>query len=394
MSPNEDDNLEELRNSYLGSDKKALLIATGPSVNLYKDIFQNIPDDYVVFCIKSAVDAVPPGRCDFHLINNLKLKKYKYRVRRPFVVYASAGKKEYKPADLRIKLKGPSIARVKAYDHILKFGMIKKWGPGIMYDLALPFVHFLGFDHVFICGWDLFPLGQASNVHFDGRYGHNKTRKPCKFDGKWVNESDLINLMSGPVYDACTAKGFNMSILTQSNLCNISEKIPRMFCPLFGFDPYMYLLQNHDTVPSYTLDHAWERKGEHEQREDEVFYLHYISSYQDLTELVLDNIKDYDHRDYTTISREMITIANEHYKTIGKSEILRGKREIKVFEPWCYIASYKEMKRDYWDIFTNRLNLKTLLYTWITVGYPLDLSKNKYNLTTKEAKKIMYMQVM
>lgn len=390
-----DNNLEELHDSYKGTGKKALLLATGPSVNLYKENFKNIPEDYIVFCIKSAVDAVPPGRCDFHLINNLKLKKYRYKVRRPFVVYASAGKKDYKPADLRIKLKGPNIARSKAYDHILKFGMVKKWGPGIMYDLALPFIHFLGFEHAFVCGWDLFPLGQASNLHFDGRYGHNKTRKPCKFEGKWVNESDLINLMSGPVYEACERNGFTLSILTQGDLCNISPKVPRMFSPLFGFDPYMHLLNNHDRL-AFTLESAWEDTNQDPKGQvgNEVFYLHYIASYTDLTELVLDYAKEYDHRDYKKILDMMVNMAEEHYTVTGKMEILSGIREVKVFEPWCYMASYKEMKKDYWDIYNDTLNLTMLLYTWITVGYPLCLSTNKYNLTTKHAKKLMYLQIM
>lgn len=396
MRIEQDNELEELENSYRDSGKKALLLATGPSVNVYRDIFQHIPDDYVVFCIKSAIDAVPQGRCDFHLINNLKLKKYKYRIRKPFVVYASAGKKDHKPADLRIKLKGPSIARCKAYDQILKFGLVKKWGPGIMYDLALPFVHFLGFEHVFICGWDLFPLGQASNLHFDGRYGHNKTRKPCKFEGKWVNESDLINLMSGHVYDACVNGGFRMHILTQGDLCHISPKVPRMFAPTFGFDPYVHLLKYHERL-EYTLDSAWHdpmRDSDAVQTLDEVFYLHYVSSYQDLTNIVLDNVKDYDHKDYKLILDDIVQIAKDHYETLGKVEILTGSRPVQVFEPWCYMASYKEMKRDYWDLYDNTLNVKTLLYTWITVGYPLCLSTNKYDLTTREAMKIMFMQTI
>lgn len=400
------DDLSDLRNVYSGQGKKALLLATGPSINLFKDIFQNIPDDYVVFCIKSAIDVIPHGRCDYHLLNNLKLKKYRYRVRKPFVVYASMGKKEYRHADLRIKLKGPSIARTKAYDEILEFDSVKRWGPGIMYDVAIPFVHFLGFSSVYICGWDLFPLGQATNLHFDGKYGHNKTRKPCRFEGKYVNESDLINLMSGPVYDACVKENFDITLLTHGNVCNVSRKIPRLFCPLFGFDPYMYLVQNYEDIPETSLECAWEHAVASSASASfsslsslssaslDVFYLQYLASYTDLTQQVLENIIDYDHRDYDIILQAMVNMAEYHYNDVGKMEILSGKRRPEVFDPWCYMASYREMKKDYWDIFTNSLNFKTILYTWLTVGYPLELNNNLYNLKTKEAKKIMYLQIM
>lgn len=367
--------LNSLKDRYKDSKKHALLLATGPSLNLYKDFFQNIPEDYVVFCIKSAIDILPHGRCDFHLLNNMKLKKYKYKVKRPFVVYASVGKKEkdYVQSNLKIRLKPPSISRSHNYSTLLEFNYIKKSGPGIMYDLALPYIYFLGFTSVYICGWDLFPIGTPSNVHFDGKYGHKKTRTPCFYNGKMYNESDIINIMSEPIYNECIKNNFQIYILAHDG-CHLSPKIPRVFCPCFYFDPYNYLVLNYQNI-NHTLYDAWNHKKDKNNNfvndYTDIFFLQYICSYHDLNTIVINNLKQLNLSDHNEIKCRIIDMARYHYNDIGKHEILSYKRQINIFDPWCYIASYFEHKYDYWH--NDTLDFIKALYTWITVGFPNNL---------------------
>jgi hypothetical protein len=201
--------------------------------------------------------------------------------------------------------------------------------------------------------------------------------------------------MSGPVYEACIKLGFQINILTQNNLCHLSQNIPRLFSPLFGFDPYLYLVNNYINLKEISLGYAWKFKSNLKTNEySDEFYLYYLASYTDLTEMVLDEIKFENLLDFDIILGTMINVAEEHYKTVGRNEIMNFSRKIQIFDPWCYMASYKEMKKDYWNIYTNSLNIKTILYTWLTVGYPLCLNKNTNNLTTLQAKKIMYLQIM
>ena len=369
--------MDYLKNKYNNNEYKALLLGTGPSLNLYKDYFNNIPDNYIIFCIKTSIDVLPHGRCNYHLLNNMKLKKYKYKVSKPFVVFASVGKKEkeYVNSDLRIRLKGTTFSKTNNYKSFLDFDLFKKPGPGIMYDLALPFIYFLGFRNVYICGWDLFPIGSPSNLHFDGKYGHKKLRAPCRYKGNYYNESDVINLMSEPVYEECKRNNYNLYILSQ-NTSYISSKIPRVFCPCFHFDPYNYLVVNYQNI-EHTLEESWKHKQNHSpnfvSEYNDIFFLTYICSYSDLNHFVSQNLHTMCLQDHNEIKDAIISMAKYHYNDIGKHEILSSKRTISIFDPWCYIASYFEHKHDYWDIENNTLNIMKTLYTWITVGFPNNL---------------------
>lgn len=369
--------MNTLYNKYKNTDNVALLLATGPSINIFKEYLRNLPSNYIVFCIKSAIDAVPQGRCDYHLLNNMKLKKYdytKYRyTKKPFVVYSSVGKKEPKVnCDLRIRLKGPSISRSHNYTELLKFHNLKKSGPGIMYDLALPFIYYLGFNTVYICGWDLFPIGQPSNLHFDGNYGHKKTRNSCLYKGKLYNESDIINLMSGNVYDECIKNNFKLKVLAHND-CNLDSKIPRMFAPLFHFDPFNYLLLNYQELYELSLTDAWTHRNIHQKffitNYTNEFFLHYVCCYDDVSEIVLNKIKHIDFKDFNSIFDEIISVAQKHYFEYGMNEILSYKRKINIFDAWCYIASFSENKHHYLN-HEHTLDYIKVYYNWITIGFP------------------------
>lgn len=381
--------MEHLKNKYNDKDYKALLLATGPSLNLYKDYFQNVPDNYIIFCIKSSIDILPHGRCNYHLLNNMKLKRYKYKVSKPFVVFASVSKKEkdYVNSDLKIRLKGTTFSKLNNYSSFLDFNYLKRPGPGIMYDLALPFIYFLGFRNVYICGWDLFPIGRPSNLHFDGKYGHKKLHTPCRYKGKYYNESDVINLMSEPVYEECKRNGYNLYILAQ-NTSHISSKIPRVFCPCFHFDPYNYLINNYSTI-EHNLNASWEHKKENSPNflndYNDIFFLTYICSYQDLNHIVLQNLNNMGCEDHNEIKNAIISMAKYHYNDVGKHEILSNQRPVTIFDPWCYIASYFEYKNDYWDFENNTLDIIKTLYTWITIGYThsLEITIKNHDIAKK-----------
>lgn len=383
--------IEKLRDKYKNTQMKALLLATGPSINLYKSHLKYIPDDYIVICIKSSYDIVP-NRCDYHLLNNLKLKKYKYGNKKPYVVYASATNKTLSYANLSVKLKSPTMARTDKYDRLLDFDLIKQWGPGIMYDLALPFVYFLGFESVTIIGWDLFPIGQSTNLHFDGKYGHKKSRRPIKYKNTFINEADLINLTSGKVYRQCVSKNFKLYIASHSYYCNVDKSIPRLFCPLWGFDPYLHLMINYKTISEYSLIESYNSFYNTNQVKDYnmLFYLQYICSYSDLTEIVLDNIKNINPHQHDLILNNIINLAEYHYNDVGKLELFTGKRPISVFDPWIYISSHPHTKTEYWNIYINTLDEIKVCYTWITIGFKLKLDYNIHKFSRhKDAYKFL-----
>ena len=136
------------------------------------------------------------------------------------------------------------------------------------------------------------------------------------------------------------------------------------------------------------MDDAWIHKQKYAPNflndYNDIFFLNYICSYQDLNQIVLNNLSD-TLEDHNEIKEAIISMAKYHYNDIGKHEILTAKRDINIFDPWCYIASYFEYKNDYWDTENDTLDVIKALYTWITVGFPnnLQITVNNNHIAQK-----------
>ena len=157
-------------------------------------------------------------------------------------------------------------------------------------------------------------IGQPTNLHFDGNYGHKKTRNICYYNGNLYNESDIINLMSGNVYDECIKNNFNIKVLAHND-CNLDPKIPRMFAPLFHFDPFNYLLLNYQELYEFTLSDSWIHRNTYQKffitNYTNEFFLHYVCCYDDVTEMVLNQIKFLEFKDFNIILDKIISLAQK-----------------------------------------------------------------------------------
>lgn len=189
----------------------ALVIASGPSLNDYRDKLRDQASlianarkrGLVVICVKSAFNALEGQPFDVWLYNNINPSSVIPTAcsRKVFV-----GPKQYQgilpdskvmTVDFYRGLQD-TMAVTGQWEEIkgaCKSGSIR-WGPGIMYEGVFPLCHSLGATSIYVIGWDMYPPGGFSGAHFDGSYGpksdaltveaeiiREKAPAACKFMG-------------------------------------------------------------------------------------------------------------------------------------------------------------------------------------------------------------------
>ena len=168
---NSEDRLTYLKDQYKG--ETAYILASGPSFGHYsKEFLNEFLKDKLVISIKQTYDVVP-DQVDFHLINFCNLNVYNYTKpdtivgwtvwdnSQPSQILGNNFRCDYILDVYKLGDKSPnvdnSVAVQQEYEKLsMEYSLSRPWGPGMMYELAIPLAVYLGCSKVVTLGWDLF----------------------------------------------------------------------------------------------------------------------------------------------------------------------------------------------------------------------------------------------
>jgi hypothetical protein len=155
-----------LKDAYKG--ETIYIVATGPSINHIPSL--GFLKDKLVISLKQALNKVPDS--DYHLLNFCNISEYTYKNPDTIVGWTTWDNiqpyrvlEEYKHdfilpsvklGDGTGKLEN-SVAFTKEWEYLdISNNMTRPWGPGIMYEMAIPLAVYFGCVKIITIGWDLF----------------------------------------------------------------------------------------------------------------------------------------------------------------------------------------------------------------------------------------------
>ena len=158
--------------------EKCYVLSCGPTLTEHdEDAVKGLLENNLTIAIKQAYDLFA-SFTDFHVYNCANYKKYDYTARRPVVLEASTTPFKLGECDLKFFIQernfDNSVAAKKNFDEwtLDKQGMLRPYGPGIMYEAVFYLLQHLGVSEVITIGWDnkLLPEG-AAHQHFYDKEG-------------------------------------------------------------------------------------------------------------------------------------------------------------------------------------------------------------------------------
>jgi hypothetical protein len=191
--------LERLGDTYRG--RTLLVVSCGPSAKQWRDVRSTLPGDTVIGCVKQAI-FLCGGEASLHFFNVYNAQRYWPHNRKALRVDVGEpdGPPSFNSSDLLFSGDPATAADVscslsatgKFEDYtIQKTGLVRAWGPGIMYDVVLYLAVFLGFRSIHTVGWDVVaePVSVAHDTlrisHF---YDPHEAAKNRREGFEWIGE--------------------------------------------------------------------------------------------------------------------------------------------------------------------------------------------------------------
>tara|TARA_R110002012_G_scaffold197760_1_gene366407 strand:+ start:183 stop:983 length:801 start_codon:yes stop_codon:yes gene_type:complete len=165
------DRVKHLKDQYKG--ETAYILASGPSFKeIPQDILQEKLKDKLTISIKQTFDSIP-NIVDYHLLNFCNLTKYTYPNPNTIVgwtvwdnnqpnVIAQNFPVDFILDTFKLNDGAPNIENslafnLKQIDLLdMNTNLSRPWGPGTMYEIAMPLALYLGCTKIVTIGWDLF----------------------------------------------------------------------------------------------------------------------------------------------------------------------------------------------------------------------------------------------
>lgn len=221
-----EERLNYLKNTF--KNKKAVILAPGPSLNHHDLSPLKNRDDVVILTIKQAYDSIQ-GQSDFHIVNTYNFDKYKgynYEHLDTIIFYGLA--KSYvsqqieklsikpHPCDIWVPIMNPPFISYKQCMHKSgdwdKMLMLQNephtwWGTSILFEQAIPLALLIGCTKIYTVGWDM-----TTNQH---SYDHKKVDF-TPMDGEEEKTLDSIKGTSS-LYNWCKKQNININIISDIN---------------------------------------------------------------------------------------------------------------------------------------------------------------------------------
>ena len=241
--------LDVLKNQYEG--ETAYIVASGPSLNNYdQGYLQDFLSDKLTMSIKQSWN-IFKAQTDFHLLNFCNFAPYNWTDCKSIVTWAIF--EQFHPdmifqnnlnADLMIPIyrnspmtgggQGPdkmihSVAEKGDFDSILlnnpENGINQPWGPGIMYEMAIPLALYLGCKKIVTIGWDIGDINSFSKgkdddtqrVFQDHFYGNQHNEIVYAKTSMGPREILSVAKSTKPLYYWLKEKGVEWEIVSDRN---------------------------------------------------------------------------------------------------------------------------------------------------------------------------------
>lgn len=236
---------EFLKNGYKG--ETLYIVAAGPSLNNYSpNKLKSFLADKPVMCIKQSYHMLKDV-ADFLLLNFTNLSNYSWKQdvitaweywdpQQVNVVLNNKWKGDlfyplYRNNNIPNKI-SQSITYIKDYENILfENGLPRPWGPGLMYELAIPLAIHMGVKEIITIGWDIGDLSVWKDIndpkerHEIEHFYSEETHRYDKFTLDAL-EIKLITESALEIYNFLKDRNIAFSIASDINPA--SKDVPRV----------------------------------------------------------------------------------------------------------------------------------------------------------------------
>lgn len=155
--------LEELEGSFRG--RTLLVVSCGPSALHWKEVRSTLPADTVIGCVKQAI-FLCRSEAEIHFFNAFNCQRYFPHNRQALKIYVEDEQSpvNFNSTDLTFSLDPKtcqgletSVAATERFEDytIERAGLVKPWGPGIVYEIVVYLALHLGFRAIHTVGWDV-----------------------------------------------------------------------------------------------------------------------------------------------------------------------------------------------------------------------------------------------
>ena len=234
-----------LKDAYAG--ETLYVVAAGPSLNNYSpNKLKEFLRDKPVMCIKQSYHLLKDV-ADFLLLNFTNLSNYSWKEevitawefwdpQQPNIVFNNKWKGDllyplYRNENIPNKM-SQSVAFKKDYENLLfENGLGRPWGPGLMYELAIPLAVHLGVKEIITIGWDIGDISVWKDTndpkerHEIEHFYSEETHRYDKFTLD-AQEIQLITESCLEIYKFLKERGIEFKIASDINPA--SHEVPRV----------------------------------------------------------------------------------------------------------------------------------------------------------------------
>jgi hypothetical protein len=235
--------LEFLKNQY--KDETVYILAAGPSLNNFStNQLKHILKDKLVFCIKQSYH-IFKDIADFLFLNFTNLSPYQFQQdtivswafwfdNHPHIIAEQSWKADLlfpiiRNANIDNKI-SQSIAYQGDFENISFENSIQRpWGPGLMYELAIPMALHLGCKEIVTIGWDIGDINMYSNNNEERHFlDHFYPDETILYDRFTVDAEEIMLVTKSvtALNKFLLSKDVSLKIVSDRNPADLS--IPRI----------------------------------------------------------------------------------------------------------------------------------------------------------------------
>ena len=225
------------------ANKKAYILAAGPSLNAIN--FRKLEDELrhsLVICIKQSYLKLKEFNinhlCDMHLLNFCNHFNYDWENHTCPTGWVFFDEKH--PQEIRDRndkcssywnvinngsntaegfLK--SMAGSSNWSNIYNIGKGEvHWGPGLMYELAIPLAALAGCNEIILCGWDIGTLANNNNANLNSHFYNNEDLISSSKTKMSDLEMEVVAKSTKNLYKWFLDHSINLSLISSQSLAD------------------------------------------------------------------------------------------------------------------------------------------------------------------------------
>jgi len=225
--------LECLKNTFEG--ETAYIVAAGPSLKNYSSTeLKEYLSDKLTMSIKQSYDILG-DTADIHIQNFCNYKSYDYsdndRTICPWLVFDQNHPSQIINNNIRCDFMlpifrnngdmGTTIAEKGDYDSMLLENSYQRpWGPGCMYELAIPLAIYMGCKNIVTIGWDIGDLenyDKSKKTIFQQHFYEGKSKVEFMPVGMSYREIDSVAKSTKGLYYFLKDRGISWKMISDRN---------------------------------------------------------------------------------------------------------------------------------------------------------------------------------